>query len=82
VYNSSSPDELALVNAAKYLGMNFIQRDEKSNIIIKKRNDELTKYTLLELIEFTSERQRMSTLIKYPDGKIKLLVKGSDNMIT
>jgi len=34
VYNASSPDELALVNAAKYLGYSFIGRDEDDNIVV------------------------------------------------
>jgi phospholipid-transporting ATPase len=33
-YNASSPDELALVNGAKYLGFNFKRRDEDDNVII------------------------------------------------
>ena len=61
-YNSTSPDELALVNAAKFFGFKFIERDENSSIVIE-RNGEMLKYKLLELIEFTSERQRMSVLV-------------------
>jgi phospholipid-transporting ATPase len=33
-YNASSPDELALVNAAKFFGAVFIKRDEDNNMII------------------------------------------------
>jgi magnesium-transporting ATPase (P-type) len=32
IYNASSPDELALVNAARYFGFTFKGRDEDSNI--------------------------------------------------
>ena len=32
LYNASSPDELALVNAGKYFGYFFKGRDEESNI--------------------------------------------------
>ena len=35
-YNSSSPDELALVNAAKQFGYNFVNRNENDEIIITK----------------------------------------------
>jgi phospholipid-transporting ATPase len=35
VYNASSPDELALVNAAKYFGYFFVGRDEENNIEVK-----------------------------------------------
>jgi phospholipid-transporting ATPase len=33
-YNASSPDELALVNGAKFLGYSFKCRDEDDNIVI------------------------------------------------
>lgn len=33
-YNASSPDELALVNAAKYFNFTFIGRDDDNNIEI------------------------------------------------
>ncbi len=33
-YNASSPDELALVNGAKYLGYDFVKRDEDENVVI------------------------------------------------
>ena len=34
-YNASSPDELALVNAAKYFGYYFKGRDDENNLIIE-----------------------------------------------
>jgi magnesium-transporting ATPase (P-type) len=33
-YNSASPDELALVAAAKQLGFEFCDRDENENIVV------------------------------------------------
>ncbi len=35
---------------------------------------------LLNLFEFNSDRKRMSIIIRH-EGKIKLLIKGADNMI-
>ena len=35
VYNASSPDELALVNAAKYFGYYFKGRDDDNNMVVK-----------------------------------------------
>ena len=43
-YNASSPDELALVNAAKFFGYNFKGRDEDNNMIVE------LKYSQDELI--------------------------------
>ena len=34
-YNASSPDELALVNAAKFFGCEFVKRDEENTITIR-----------------------------------------------
>jgi len=39
-YNASSPDELALVNAAKYFGLEFEDRDAENNILIKRTDGE------------------------------------------
>ena len=37
-YNASSPDELALVNGARYMGFAFTGRDDENNMIIKNWN--------------------------------------------
>ena len=82
-YNSSSPDELALVNAAKQFGFEFKDRDADDNIIIHDtRKDEFLKYKLLSLCEFTSTRKRMSCIFRDPQGKIILMCKGADTVIT
>jgi magnesium-transporting ATPase (P-type) len=79
-YNASSPDELALVNAAKYFGAVFSKRDEESNIFIDFKGKQL-KYKLLNILEFTSTRKRMSVIVEDPNGNIVLLCKGADSMI-
>lgn len=40
-YNASSPDELALVNAAKFFGVVFKKRDEDNNLVIDFRGTTL-----------------------------------------
>ena len=42
-YNASSPDELALVNGARFLGVTFELRDEDNNIFIS-INNQKTKF--------------------------------------
>ena len=81
-YNASSPDELALVNAAKYFGVVFCQRESgrQNTIRIDYRGTELT-YELLNIIEFSSNRKRMSSIVRDPDGRIFVFCKGADQVI-
>jgi magnesium-transporting ATPase (P-type) len=62
-YNAQSPDELALVNAAKYFGYSFKGRDEDNNMCIELQDTEV-KYALLNVIEFTSSRKRMTVIVR------------------
>ena len=82
-YNSSSPDELALVNAAKQFGFEFKERDAEDNIIIFDRRKKVEyKYKLLNICEFTSTRKRQSCIFRDPQGQIILMCKGADSVIT
>jgi len=80
-YNASSPDELALVNGARFFGYFFKDRDEDDNMIIEHPEGGEEKYTLLNVIEFDSDRKRMSVIVKLPDDRIKMFVKGADSVI-
>lgn len=39
ILNSSSPDELSLLNAAKYYGVKFIERNQYNEILIQDEDD-------------------------------------------
>jgi phospholipid-transporting ATPase len=81
-YNASSPDELALTNAARHFGMTFTDRDEDNNMVIKDKNlNKTMHYQLLNVIEFTSARKRMSVIVKSPEDKILIMTKGADSHI-
>lgn len=81
-YNASSPDELALTNAARYFGIKFIDRDEDMNmVVLNKFTGKESKFELLNVIEFTSHRKRMSVVVRTPEGKIKIMTKGADSHI-
>lgn len=81
-YNASSPDELALTNAARFFGYIFENRDSANKIIISdKINGEEKKYELLNIIEFTSLRKRMSVIVRTPEDKIICMTKGADSII-
>lgn len=80
LYNASSPDELALVNAAKYFGYFFKGRDDDNNIEVE-INGKRTLYQLLNVIEFSSDRKRMTVVVRLPDGRLKVMCKGADSII-
>lgn len=81
-YNASSPDELALTNAARHFGLTFSDRDEDSNMIIHdKFSNQNKKYELLNVIEFTSARKRMSIIVRTPENKVLIMTKGADSHI-
>jgi phospholipid-transporting ATPase len=79
-YNAASPDELALVNAAKQFGYEFAGKDGDEIMTIKTPKGEL-KYKLLNVCAFTSTRKRMSVIVEDKDKKIWLMCKGADSVI-
>ncbi|TFY56442.1 hypothetical protein EVJ58_g7642 [Rhodofomes roseus] len=78
-YQASSPDEAALVSGAELLGYQFHTRKPKSVFV----NIQGTsyEYQILNICEFNSTRKRMSTVVRGPDGRIKLFCKGADTVI-
>ena len=81
-YNASSPDELALTNAARHFGMTFRDRDPDNNAIIYNKFTGLEeKYEVLNIMEFTSARKRMSVVVRTPDGRIMSMIKGADSIL-
>ena len=63
-YNAASPDELALVNAAKQFGYEFVGQDPQDNLLIKEvKTGKTLKYKLLNVCEFNSTRKRMSVIV-------------------
>lgn len=51
-------------------------------MIKDKHNDRELKYKLLNVCEFNSTRKRMSCIFRDPYGKIVLMCKGADTVIT
>ncbi|KAI8850390.1 hypothetical protein BC829DRAFT_389315 [Chytridium lagenaria] len=80
-YQSSSPDEVALVNAARE--MSFILRGRTMttltlNTLFSAKD---VTFDILHTVEFSSKRKRMSSIYRYPDGRIVLICKGADSVI-
>ena len=44
-------------------------------------NGNLKVFKLLNVIEFSSDRKRMSVIIKTPNNEIKVLTKGADSVL-
>ncbi|KAH8895828.1 phospholipid-translocating P-type ATPase [Thozetella sp. PMI_491] len=82
-FQAASPDELALVKAAQDLGFLVIQRSAQSVTLHITQDGEMTEkvYEILDVIEFSSKRKRMSIIVRCPDGRIWLLTKGADSVI-
>lgn len=74
-----SPDEVALVECARTLGFEFISRSATHTVL--NILGEEHAFETLEVMEFSSERQRMSVIVRCPDGSIKLMCKGADAMM-
>ncbi|XP_069487840.1 phospholipid-transporting ATPase IA isoform X2 [Ambystoma mexicanum] len=79
IYQAASPDEGALVRAAKQLRFVFTGRTPDSVIIESLGQQE--RYELLNVLEFTSNRKRMSVIVRNGAGKLRLYCKGADTVI-
>jgi len=80
--SASNPDDEALVAAAAYFGYKFIDRREQKYIMIENRETgRVEELELLESIEFSSKRKRMSVIVKEKEGILRLYCKGADNVI-
>ena len=82
-FQGTSPDEVALLNASQELGYMLVDR-QANNMTIKISTAEIPEskqYRVLHLLEFTSDRKRMSVIVRMPDGKICIFCKGADSTI-
>ncbi|KRT86590.1 hydrolase, partial [Oryctes borbonicus] len=77
-YQAQSPDEAALVSAARNFGFVFLERSPNSITIEVMNNREV--YELLCILDFNNVRKRMSVILR-KDGKLRLYCKGADNVI-
>lgn len=87
-YQSSSPDELALITAARELGFVLINKNAQILTIKSYPNGfdnepHLENYEILNYIDFNSKRKRMSVIVKMPNepNRVLLICKGADNVI-
>ncbi|KAI7889242.1 uncharacterized protein EV154DRAFT_604236 [Mucor mucedo] len=81
-YKAESPDEAALVNAAKNAGFAFIRRKGQTLTVDILGHE--YDFELLDVLEFNSDRKRMSVILRRPApwNDIVLYCKGADNIIS
>ncbi|XP_058846211.1 phospholipid-transporting ATPase IF isoform X3 [Acipenser ruthenus] len=78
-YYASSPDEKALVEATKRIGVTFAgSNGENMEIKTFGRSE---KYKLLHVLEFDANRRRMSVILQTPSGEKVLFTKGAESSI-
>ncbi|KAF8850714.1 phospholipid-translocating P-type ATPase [Acephala macrosclerotiorum] len=84
-YQATSPDEEALVVAAQELGCNLTARDSQfiTLQVPSPENGGVSeeRYEILDVIEFSTHRKRMSIIVRFPDGRICLFCKGADSIM-
>ena len=77
IYTGPSPDEVALADGARLLGVHFTSRSSRG-VTVNILDAGGVLFEQLAVLEFTSERQRMSVVVRRPDGRITLFCKGAD----
>ncbi|XP_051148424.1 phospholipid-transporting ATPase 3-like isoform X2 [Andrographis paniculata] len=85
-YQAASPDEAALVSAAKNFGFFFYRRTPTTIYVRESHVEKLgsiqdVQYEILNVLEFNSTRKRQSVVCRYPDGRLVLYSKGADTVI-
>jgi magnesium-transporting ATPase (P-type) len=75
-YQGPSPDEVALVEAARQVGFVFQSRSQ-TGVSLSMLGKEVA-YEVLNVMEYSSERGCMSVVARCPDGTVRLYCKGAD----
>ncbi|PLB54928.1 phospholipid-transporting ATPase [Aspergillus steynii IBT 23096] len=85
-FQAASPDELAVVLAAQELG--YLVWDRQPNTLTIRTFPKGHKgqacdevYEVMDVIEFSSARKRMSVVVRMPDQRICVLCKGADSIL-
>ncbi|KOC66842.1 putative phospholipid-transporting ATPase VD [Habropoda laboriosa] len=81
IYEAESPDELALVNAARAYDVKLLKRTARSAIVCLPDKSILT-FEILHVLPFDSNRKCMSILVRHPlTNEVILYSKGADTAI-
>ncbi|KJE93765.1 ATPase [Capsaspora owczarzaki ATCC 30864] len=78
-YQASSPDEEALVSGAARAGVVFERRTvETLHLVVQGKPQ---AFELLHVLEFSSDRKRMSVIVRDEQGVIWVFTKGAESVI-
>uniref|UniRef100_A0AAR2KUZ4 Phospholipid-transporting ATPase n=1 Tax=Pygocentrus nattereri TaxID=42514 RepID=A0AAR2KUZ4_PYGNA len=81
LYEAESPDEAALVQAARAYGFTLLGRSPEQLLVVLPGTGPLS-VPLLHLLPFDSTRKRMSVVVRHPlTGQVVVYTKGADNVI-
>ncbi|KAG0239908.1 hypothetical protein B0O80DRAFT_491333 [Mortierella sp. GBAus27b] len=78
-YKAQSPDEAALVSTARDVGFVFLEK--RGPLMHLEIMGQPRTYKILNILEFNSNRKRMSIILQPPEGGIILVCKGADSVI-
>lgn len=78
-YQGPSPDEVALVQGASRLGFSLAARSS-DNLTLRLPSGE-EQWRVLNVLEYSSARARMSVIARDPNGQIHLFCKGADTKV-
>ncbi|XP_048456251.1 phospholipid-transporting ATPase ID [Rhincodon typus] len=79
MYQAQSPDEGALVTAARNFGFVFLSRTPETITLVEM--GKTVVYQLLSILDFDNVRKRMSVIVRHPDEKLYLYCKGADTIV-
>ncbi|XP_078406485.1 putative phospholipid-transporting ATPase IM [Cetorhinus maximus] len=79
MYQAQSPDEGALVTAARNFGFVFWSRTPETITLVEMGETKI--YELLSILDFDNVRKRMSVIVRRPDKKLYLYCKGADTIV-
>lgn len=79
IYHAASPDERALVYGAQKFG--YVFKTRTPSYVEIDALGKIERHEILNVLEFTSARKRMSVITRNSQGEIKLYCKGADTVI-
>ena len=81
IYESESPDEVALVTAAYRYDIKLLKRNADM-VMVSMPSEGVVRYQVLNILPFDSTRKKMSVILRHPNtNQIILYCKGSDTAI-